>query len=105
MELYRTGKMSFEGLSVKEVMRLSGEAVKCGVAYFPPGSAIPEKGYTSHDADEVSFIIEGSLRVESGGETFQVGPGDLCHIPRGEEHRSANLGHEPCRLAWFLLDL
>lgn len=38
----------------------------------------------------------------SAGETFEVGPGDLLHIPSGEEHRSATLGDVYCRLLWFL---
>ncbi|MFF5554011.1 cupin domain-containing protein [Streptomyces olivaceoviridis] len=50
-----------------------------------------ERGYMSplhqHRADEETFLIlEGSLRVEVGTDTYQVGAGGLALLPRGLAH-------------------
>ncbi|MGW5496838.1 cupin domain-containing protein [Streptomyces olivaceoviridis] len=50
-----------------------------------------ERGYMSplhlHRADEETFLVlEGTLRVEVGTDTYQVGAGGLALLPRGLAH-------------------
>ena len=101
MKVVKTGGLTFDDLEVKGL--IEHDSLQCGVAYFPPRCMLPKEGTTRHDAEEFSFILEGGLRILSGGETHEVGAGDLIHIPRGEEHRSATLGDTACRLVWFLV--
>jgi quercetin dioxygenase-like cupin family protein len=50
----------------------------------PAGYAPPR--HIHSDADEVFYVLEGSLQVTCGDESWQVGPGDLVFLPRGVPH-------------------
>jgi len=102
MKVVQTGKLAFESLEVRELIATG--SLRCGLAYFPPGSILPAEGASSHELDEFSYILEGRLSTISGGETCEVGPGDLIYIPKGEEHSAAAVGAGPCRLIWFLVE-
>lgn len=42
----------------------------------------------AHDAeDEMFLVLEGRVEIELRGETVELGPGELCVVPRGVEHR------------------
>ena len=36
--------------------------------------------------EQVCYLLEGSARVEVGGEKFEMMPGDACFFPSGEFH-------------------
>lgn len=42
---------------------------------------------TSHDQDELYFIIEGSGKFEIEGEIFDFEPGNVLFVPAGKRHR------------------
>ena len=48
--------------------------------------------------DEYSFVLEGRMGADLGGEVVVAGPGDLVFKPRGEWHTFWNAGDEPCRI-------
>jgi mannose-6-phosphate isomerase-like protein (cupin superfamily) len=50
------------------------------------------------DNDQVLIFTEGSVRAEVGGETRDVGAGDLVVVPAGTEHNFTNSGSVPVRL-------
>jgi mannose-6-phosphate isomerase-like protein (cupin superfamily) len=50
------------------------------------------------DNDQVLIFTEGRLRAEVGGETRDVGAGDLVVVPAGTEHNFTNTGSGPVRL-------
>lgn len=37
--------------------------------------------------DELFLVHKGHLRIEFRGEVVELGPGEMCIIPRGVEHR------------------
>lgn len=39
------------------------------------------------DTDEVFLVWRGSFRIEFRDRVVELGPGDLCVVPRGVEHR------------------
>lgn len=43
------------------------------------------------DVDELFLVIKGRLLVEFKGHTVALGPGEMCVVPRGEEHRPVAL--------------
>lgn len=49
----------------------------------PPGT--PEAGWclTGHSI----FVLEGRIRYRFDSHAVEAGPGDMLHIPAGEEHR------------------
>jgi len=50
------------------------------------------------DNDQVLIFTDGSVRAEVGGETRDVGAGDLVVVPAGTEHNFTNTGSGPVRL-------
>ena len=50
------------------------------------------------DNDQVLVFTEGSVRAEVGGETRDVGAGDLVVVPAGTEHNFTNTGSGSVRL-------
>lgn len=57
-----------------------------GTLFFPAGSRLPEESTSVHEQDEISFILSGVLRAESGGERYELRAGDVTLIPAGEHH-------------------
>lgn len=50
----------------------------------PAGYAPPK--HLHRDADEVFFVVEGTLQVTCGSDSWQVGPGSVVFLPRGVPH-------------------
>lgn len=54
--------------------------------------------HTHRDEDEYSFVLEGEVGVQVGGETLVARPGDLVCKPRGVPHAFWNATDRPARL-------
>jgi quercetin dioxygenase-like cupin family protein len=78
-------------------------AVSMGYAVFEPGVRVPREGMTSHEGDEFSYILSGSLTAFSGGARRTLKTGDAAFIPAGEQHCSRNDSGEPCTLVYMLV--
>ena len=50
------------------------------------------------DNDQVLIFTDGSVRAEVGGESRDVGAGDLVVVPAGTEHNFTNTGSGLVRL-------
>src|SRR3954469_22855340 len=48
--------------------------------------------------DEYSYVLEGRVGVQLGGEVVFAEPGELVFKPRGQWHAFWNAGDEPARL-------
>jgi mannose-6-phosphate isomerase-like protein (cupin superfamily) len=48
--------------------------------------------------DEYSFVLEGRMGADLGGEIVYAEPGDLVFKPRGQWHTFWNAGDVPCRI-------
>lgn len=62
----------------------------------PPGVAAPWHRHSQED--EVSYVIEGTFRVWRGDEVFDLGPGGVALLPRGQAHTFKNIGADQGRL-------
>ena len=62
---------------------------------LPPGYAPPQHVHRS--SDEVFFLIDGSLTVRCGDDTWQVEPGSLVFLPRDVPHGFTNSDRGPAR--------
>jgi mannose-6-phosphate isomerase-like protein (cupin superfamily) len=61
----------------------------------PRGLGAPVHQHANED--ECSYVIEGRLGAQLGGEVVEAGPGELVRKPRGQEHAFWNAGDEPLR--------
>ncbi len=50
----------------------------------PAGYAPP--AHLHRDADEVFYLVDGTLEVTCGDDSWQVGPGSVVFLPRGVPH-------------------
>jgi len=61
---------------------------------IPPGAGPPPH---VHDAAELVYVLEGSVRFYGEGKTFEAGPGSIVHFPAGVEETFEPMGG-PVRL-------
>jgi len=67
------------------------------------GAVVPEQGFSIHDHDELSFVIEGNLEVEIEDELYNVKTGDYTLIRKGVPHISKNLEEDKCKIISLLI--
>ncbi|GMA60959.1 cupin domain-containing protein [Alicyclobacillus fastidiosus] len=82
---------------------LEGQGVRFGIVSIPVGARIPLHDTGSHAQDEYSYIVKGSLVMESGPHQYQVNAGDATLIPAGEAHWCYNNGKEEALVVWSLV--
>jgi mannose-6-phosphate isomerase-like protein (cupin superfamily) len=46
------------------------------------------------EQEELYLVLEGRLRVEAGGETFEIGPREALVVPAGVPHQLWNAGED-----------
>lgn len=61
-----------------------------------PGEDIGRE--THNGVDQVLVFVKGAGRAEVGGETHDIGPGDMFAVPAGTEHNFTNTGNETLKL-------
>ena len=47
----------------------------------------PEHDHTKDGQEEVYVVLEGSARLESGGESWTLGPGTLARVGAGQKRK------------------
>jgi mannose-6-phosphate isomerase-like protein (cupin superfamily) len=63
-----------------------------------PPRALGSPRHRHTNEDEYSYVLEGRIGVELGGEIVHGSPGDLIVKPRGEWHAFWNAGERPARI-------
>jgi len=56
--------------------------------FFKKGGVVPEH---SHEAEQITYILEGALQFELEGRTVTVRKGEVLHIPSNVPHRAVAL--------------
>ena len=65
---------------------IDGEGFNVGLVSFAATSTSDPKQIVHDDKDVVCHVLRGRGRLRAGGEITLLGPGMLCHIPRGVPH-------------------
>ena len=60
-----------------------------GYTVFPPGRS-EHKPHVHEHAEEYIMVVKGHGVSASGNNVYEVGPGDVVFIPRGEVHYTKN---------------
>lgn len=64
------------------------DAVVLGTGCFKAGQTMPATGHSQYPMREISIILEGSIRTESGGKTVVLRAGDVVTIPPNQKQVS-----------------
>jgi quercetin dioxygenase-like cupin family protein len=48
--------------------------------------------------EQACYILSGRARAEVGGQSREIGPGEMCFFPKGEEHVFTVIGPEPVQV-------
>lgn len=84
-----------------ELGRRPGAGCRAGSVRLAPGQRVPDRGWSVHAADEVSYIVAGSLSGVCGEEEFEIVAGEVSLIPAGEEHWAV-AGPAGAKIFWCL---
>ena len=77
-------------------VKFTGEHTQVVLMTLQPGEDIGSEVHP--DNDQVLIFTEGTARAEVGGETRDVGAGDLVAVPAGTQHNFTNTGSGTLRL-------
>ena len=64
----------------------TGEHLQVVEYRFPPNKAFPPHSHEAHE--QMGYLVSGRLRIEIGGESRDLKPGDWYHAPVDVEHRA-----------------
>jgi transcriptional regulator with XRE-family HTH domain len=67
-------------------------SVEVVAAEFEPGGTTGDEPYAHGDSEEVFFVVSGSVVLDLGGETYELGPGDSAQYRSSTLHRVRNTG-------------
>lgn len=73
---------------------------EAGSYVIQPGERVPEEGWTSHEGDELSVILEGEVTLVTPDGEYTVSAGTFSVIPAGVKHYSVNETDEPTKLVY-----
>ena len=67
---------------------VAGEREMLAQIYLKRGALVPMH---SHDSEQMTYILQGALKVMVGGEEITVREGEVLHIPSGVRHQAEAL--------------
>jgi transcriptional regulator with XRE-family HTH domain len=73
------------------------------VTYEVGGASAAEDSLMRHGGREYGHLLEGSLGVTVGFETYLLEPGDAISFDSAIPHRLFNVGEVPAKAIWFVI--
>lgn len=73
-------------------------ALSCGLYHLSAGATDTQ---TSHDEDEVYFVLKGSARLIVEGTEHKLGPGSILFVPADTDHEFVEITEELSLLVFF----
>jgi len=90
----RAGGIALERL----VLPQRGGLLQANIHIVSPGEA--SDGQIVHAGEEVGYVLEGTLELMLGDETYEIGAGDAFHFPSHVAHGYRNVGTGIARVLW-----
>jgi quercetin dioxygenase-like cupin family protein len=104
--LHRWDEIALE--KITEMMSrkvIAGERLLLAHVYLKRGALVPMH---SHDNEQMTYVLEGALRVHVGGEEVTIREGEVLRIPGGLPHQAEALDDtleldvfSPARKEWL----
>ncbi|MDA1183925.1 MAG: cupin domain-containing protein [Acidobacteria bacterium] len=67
---------------------VTGEREMLAQIYLKRGALVPMH---SHESEQMTYILQGALKVVVGGEALTVREGEVLHVPSGVLHQAEAL--------------
>jgi quercetin dioxygenase-like cupin family protein len=80
--------------------QLGASQVAFGQSTYTTGQT--HENHYHENAEEVVYVVSGRGVQEVGDDRLEVGPGDICFIPRGVPHRITGTSDEDLVILWVL---
>jgi quercetin dioxygenase-like cupin family protein len=84
----------WDEIALEKVTEMLSRKIVTGVremlvqVYLKRGCLVPMH---THESEQMTYVLQGSLKFLVGGEEITVREGDVLHIPSGVEHQSEAL--------------
>lgn len=75
----------------------AGNVLSSFIITIPPGY---RSETTSHEGEEIMYVLDGILTVTADGEDKKLSPGDSFHLRGNNPHAWSNGGGKDVRLLW-----
>jgi unsaturated pyranuronate lyase len=87
--LFRWDEIALEKITEMISQKIvAGEREMLAQIYLKRGALVPMH---THDSEQMTYILQGSLRFHVGGEEIIVREGEVLHIPSGTPHQAEAL--------------
>ena len=106
MRVHRWDEIALEKITEMISQKIvTGEREMLAQIYLKRGALVPMH---SHESEQMTYILQGALRVVVDGEEMTVREGEVLHIPSGVPHQAEALEDtfeldvfSPIRLDWL----
>ena len=89
VRLHRWDEIALEKVTEMLSRKLvTGEREMLAQIYLKRGCLVPMH---SHESEQMTYVLQGSLKFLVGGEEITVREGEVLHIPSGVGHQSEAL--------------
>jgi quercetin dioxygenase-like cupin family protein len=87
--LFRWDEIALEKITEMISQKIvAGDREMLAQIYLKRGAQVPMH---SHDSEQMTYVLQGSLRFLVGGEEIIVREGEVLHIPPGVPHQAEAL--------------
>jgi quercetin dioxygenase-like cupin family protein len=87
--LFRWDEIALEKITEMISQKIvAGDREMLAQIYLKRGALVP---MLSHDSEQMTYVLQGSLRFLVGGEEIIVREGEVLHIPAGVSHQAEAL--------------
>ncbi len=87
--LFRWDEIALEKITEMISQKIvAGDREMLAQIYLKRGALVPMH---SHDSEQMTYVLQGSLRFLVGGEEIIVREGEVLHIPAGVPHQAEAL--------------
>ena len=89
VRLHRWDEIALEKITEMISQKIiAGEREMLAQIYLKRGAQVPVH---AHDSEQMTYILQGALKVVVGGDEITVREGEVLHIPSGVPHQSEAL--------------
>jgi quercetin dioxygenase-like cupin family protein len=89
VRLHRWDEIALEKITEMISQKIiAGDREMLAQIYLKRGALVPVH---AHDSEQMTYILQGALKVTVGGDEITVREGEVLHIPSGVLHQSEAL--------------